>query len=108
LHLLVTEDSEEEEDDEELQGEIDGIDIAGLRALMEQKRVEEMQAEATAAKEPSAKAETINVDPIYLPLQLLVIFLLFGILSDVAYLVLVSIASGRGTDERGELREKLR
>lgn len=55
----ITEDSVEE-DDEDMPGEMEGIDLAGLRALMEQKRVEEMRGEADAAKGPSATTEPVN------------------------------------------------
>lgn len=55
----ITEDSEEE-DDEDMPGEMEGIDLAGLRALMEQKRVEEMRGEADAAKGPLATTEPVS------------------------------------------------
>jgi hypothetical protein len=60
----ITEDSEEDlDDDEEMEmGEVEGIDLEGLRALMEAKRVEEMRLESQAGADagPSAKIEPIE------------------------------------------------
>lgn len=55
----ITEDSDDGSDnDEEMGGEMEGIDLEGLRALMEQKRVEEMRVEAGG--EPTATIEPID------------------------------------------------